>query len=42
MSSPSKKLYQDEVHEIKDLLQCSMSNAYFQKKGFYEMWTFDF
>ena len=33
VSSPSKKLYQNEVHAIKDLLQCSMSSAYCQKKA---------
>ena len=28
MSSPSKKAYQNEVHTINYLLQCSMSSAY--------------
>ena len=32
MSSPSKKSDQNEVHAIKDLLQCSMSSAYRREK----------
>ena len=32
VSSPSKKTDQNEVHAIKYLLQCSMSNAYCQNK----------
>ena len=28
VSSPSKKAYQNEVHTLKYLLQCSMSSAY--------------
>ena len=32
VSSPSKKADQNEVHTIKDLLQCSISSAYRQKK----------
>ena len=42
VSSPSEKADQNEVHAIKDLLQCILSNAYCQKKGFYKTWTFDF
>ena len=42
MSSPSKKSYQNEVNEIKALLQCSMSSAYCRKRGFFKTWTFDF
>ena len=32
MSSPSKKSDKNKVHAIKDLLQCSMSSAYCQKR----------
>ena len=34
LSSPSGKTDQNEVHAIKDLLQCSRSSAYQQKKSF--------
>ena len=40
VSYPSKKADQNEVCEIKDLLQCIMSSAH-RKKGFYKTWTFD-
>ena len=30
--SPSKKAHKNEVHSIKDLIQCSISSAYRQKK----------
>ena len=33
MSYPSNKAYQNEVHAVKDLLQYSMSRAYFRKKA---------
>ena len=42
LSSTSKRIYQNEIHAIKDLLQCSMSGAHRQKKGFYKMEKFDF
>ena len=32
VSSPSKKIYQNEVNGIQDLLQCSRSSAYRQQK----------
>ena len=32
MSSPPKKIDQDEVNEIQNLLQCSRSSAYRQQK----------
>ena len=32
VSSPSKKIYQNEVNAIHDLLQCSRSSAYRQQK----------
>ena len=41
MTSPTKKTEQNEVHAIKGLIQCSMSSAYYRKKGFYKTWTFD-
>ena len=41
MSSPSNKTDQNEVNTIKDLLQCSMSSAYFRENGFYRTWKFD-
>ena len=40
VSSPYNKEDQDKVHAIKHLLQCSMSSAYRQKKGFYKTWIF--
>ena len=32
VSSPSRKSDKNEIHAIKDLLQCSMSSSYFRKK----------
>ena len=32
VSSPSKKTYHNEIHTIRDLLQCSRSSAYRQQR----------